>query len=382
LSFVGHEGKGGLYTASFFFRRIMFPESTPSYSANVAIWSHQAVGKTADASATGTSAPTSIRNGATKRKPEQPSLTPRKVLRLSSLAGSPLALPHDLIKNIAIGLGTSHVMRLGLTCKDLHAIAKGLSDYGAACVLPSENKVGASYEDYRKDYAAAHAKLDRAIDGLWTLSAHFGAMPLDDQRRLLRTIFSRPECDKTKTGEVLTAMLNACAHAPAPAAVPLLILAIAQQNDAAAKHLLDDDPSQANARDGKSFTPLHVAARHGNKQMISDLKEAGANMNACNPAGHTALHLAAIDGRVDVMTALLDAGAGIDHSGEACGNSPLYEALIVKHPKLEVVRLLLQRGADRQLAAKSGMTPQDVIDELGWTNTLSNDRLGASGEHP
>ncbi|KAL8161493.1 hypothetical protein V2J09_012982 [Rumex salicifolius] len=59
------------------------------------------------------------------------------------------------------------------------------------------------------------------------------------------------------------------------------ILWHSHQNDAAAvRRLLDEDPSLVSARDYDSRTPLHVAALHGLIDVAKTLIEFGAEINA------------------------------------------------------------------------------------------------------
>jgi len=70
------------------------------------------------------------------------------------------------------------------------------------------------------------------------------------------------------------------------------ILWHAHQNDAAAvRKLLEEDPSLVNARDYDNRTPLHVASLHGWLDVAKCLIEFGADVNAQDRWRNTVLSL-------------------------------------------------------------------------------------------
>ncbi|MFT3914994.1 MAG: ankyrin repeat domain-containing protein [Anaeromyxobacteraceae bacterium] len=95
------------------------------------------------------------------------------------------------------------------------------------------------------------------------------------------------------------------------------------------------------------------------------------------PQGTTALHLAARHGHREVVQALLDAGAEVDALETASGTTALHWAAEVGHPS--VVEALVARGASLELRdAWYGYTP------LGWATAVAivskahRDRAGAA----
>ena len=66
--------------------------------------------------------------------------------------------------------------------------------------------------------------------------------------------------------------------------------------------------ADANARDGKGWTPLMNAADKGQTLLVPPLLKAGADPNIRAADGATALFVAAIHGHVDVIEALMKAG--------------------------------------------------------------------------
>ncbi|KAH9007721.1 ankyrin repeat-containing domain protein [Lactarius pseudohatsudake] len=109
------------------------------------------------------------------------------------------------------------------------------------------------------------------------------------------------------------------------------------------KHLEIDD----------HWTPLHMAARNGNFELVRMLLTHNADINARNDIGHTPLHAASNNGHVDIARFLLDHGADPKARGED-RSTPLHWASY--WGELEVAHLLLERGADVDAEDGKGRT--------------------------
>jgi ankyrin repeat protein len=148
--------------------------------------------------------------------------------------------------------------------------------------------------------------------------------------------------------------------------------------------LLKADPKLANTRDDRlQRTPLFWAARAGDSKLVALLLAQGADVNLRAPrflvsgnvtsmtgpiitgphifnsgrekdAGETPLHVAAEFGRLDVVRLLLAKGADVNAKG-ANSQTPLYLACEKHHH--DVVKLLLGKGADAQARNEWGATP-------------------------
>ncbi|XP_019393358.1 PREDICTED: E3 ubiquitin-protein ligase HACE1 isoform X2 [Crocodylus porosus] len=153
-----------------------------------------------------------------------------------------------------------------------------------------------------------------------------------------------------------------------------------------------------NYQDISGCTPLHLAARNGQKKCMSKLLEYSADVNICNNEGLTAIHWLAVNGRtellhdlvqhvsnVDVEDAmgqtalhvacqnghkttvqcLLDSGADINRPNVS-GATPLYFAC--SHGQRDTAQILLMRGA-KYLPDKNGVTPLDLCVQGGYGET-------------
>ncbi|MEL6831502.1 MAG: ankyrin repeat domain-containing protein [Bacteroidota bacterium] len=89
---------------------------------------------------------------------------------------------------------------------------------------------------------------------------------------------------------------------------------------------------------------LIMAAGEGEMAIVSELVEAGADVNATDENGQTALAEAASEGEFRVVTYLLDNGAKVDPDRSAQAPSALFLAAGESSPR--VVALLIDRGAN------------------------------------
>ena len=157
-------------------------------------------------------------------------------------------------------------------------------------------------------------------------------------------------------------------------------------------------------RDAHGRTPAHVAAFASSDEALRALADAGADMNALeaqaydvvtiaavaddprlmslaielgndpglttSPWQGTALIAAAHLGRVEAVRRLIEAGAPLDHVN-SLGWTALMEAVVLGDGgpnHREVVRLLLEAGADRSIADRDGVTPLEHARARGYSD--------------
>ena len=118
--------------------------------------------------------------------------------------------------------------------------------------------------------------------------------------------------------------------------------------------LLLDGGASPNKKDGDGRNPLHGAAEAGHKYVVQILLESGINPNNENNFQMTPLLLTenTMSSQI-IIKLLLDYGADINKQKN--GRTRLHWAAFFGHKK--VVQLLLERGADPNMASGHGETP-------------------------
>jgi hypothetical protein len=154
-----------------------------------------------------------------------------------------------------------------------------------------------------------------------------------------------------------------------PGAVPLYYAARLGFRDLA-EHLIAEHPEHLNARGGFETTPVHGAARGGHVDILSFLLERGADLECRGRYNMTPLHIASWYGKLEAVRWLLDHGANVNDAGERDGWTTLHCA--VRHMNnVQVLRCLLERGADANARDKGGSIPSRCTEEQEVVELLS-----------
>jgi len=139
------------------------------------------------------------------------------------------------------------------------------------------------------------------------------------------------------------------------------------------------------AKGRHSWTPLILAAVHGDDEMVQGLLANGANSHATSAKGNTALICAATNGSVAVAQSLLTSSAAVDVQN-ADGHTALMCAS--REGMVEMVALLLEAGAAPSLQAIDGRTaatmahPRVLDNMVLMAQLLVEDNANAEGEAP
>jgi ankyrin repeat protein len=122
---------------------------------------------------------------------------------------------------------------------------------------------------------------------------------------------------------------------------------------------VDRDPALLAAHSTDGWTPLHLAAFFGNRDLALKLIERGAEVDArsTNAMKNTPLHAAAAGGKIELVRLLLEEGANVNatqhggwtalHAAAQSGNAPMLE-------------LLLAHGADLKARAENNQSALDL----------------------
>ncbi|WP_319783570.1 ankyrin repeat domain-containing protein [Oceanisphaera sp. IT1-181] len=148
---------------------------------------------------------------------------------------------------------------------------------------------------------------------------------------------------------------------------PLMVATHA--NHVATAKVLIDAGADVNAKDAIQDSPYLYAGARGHLEILKMTLDHGADLTSTNRYGGTALIPAAERGHVETVRTLIQAGTNIDHINNL-GWTALLEAIILADggPRhIEIVRLLVDAGADVNLADKERTTPLQHARQRGYS---------------
>jgi ankyrin repeat protein len=185
--------------------------------------------------------------------------------------------------------------------------------------------------------------------------------------------------------------------------VDAAIQAIKDSDTGRIAKLLAQDPGLAGAKTSEGLSILTTAAYYGRADIVAlllasepeldifeastvgrtarveQLADAGADLGRKSPDGFTPLHLAAFFGHTATVGSLLRRSAPVDVVSENdLGVRPLNSAVAGGHS--EIVRLLLEHGADPDAPERAGYAPLHAAAENG--DVESTRLLLAAGADP
>ncbi|RMD46707.1 MAG: ankyrin repeat domain-containing protein [Aquificota bacterium] len=108
-------------------------------------------------------------------------------------------------------------------------------------------------------------------------------------------------------------------------------------------------------------SPLHVAVKEGDLDLVKHFIDKGADVNIKGVFGETPLHIAVDRGYDNIVKLLLENGANPNVQSNE-GNTPLHLAVISS--SADIAFELIKAGADSSIKNKSGKTPLDIAMEV------------------
>lgn len=121
---------------------------------------------------------------------------------------------------------------------------------------------------------------------------------------------------------------------------------------------------------------LERAVRSRQEDMVANLLNAGAPINAHFASGSTALYDASLNGSATIVSLLVSRGANVNERETESLTTPLYAA--AAFGRQEVVSTLLLWGADPNLVGKEATTPLHAAESNGY-RAIANQIRSAGG---
>ena len=142
------------------------------------------------------------------------------------------------------------------------------------------------------------------------------------------------------------------------------------------KQLLRDEPALASAYSPDGFPAVGLAAFFGQLEAVRTLIAAGANIHAAatNSFKVQAIHAAVASRNLEIVRAVLEAGAD-PNAAQQQGFRPIHEA--GNHGNRDLAELLMRYGADPSLKNDDGQTAISIAREKGhaeFADWLANRR--------
>ncbi|SDY87024.1 Ankyrin repeat-containing protein [Bacillus sp. 166amftsu] len=133
--------------------------------------------------------------------------------------------------------------------------------------------------------------------------------------------------------------------------------------------LINEDQNLVHVYSEDGWTPLHLAAYFGHKEIASFLLKKGTNLHvkAKNQNENTSLQAAIANKKIEMATFLIEQGADVN-AVQSGGWTGLHEAALLGDEK--IVALLIENGADKSIKKNDGKTAYDIALEKGYQHLL------------
>ena len=142
-----------------------------------------------------------------------------------------------------------------------------------------------------------------------------------------------------------------------PKGMPILMLAIQEKSMKTVDYLINAKGIDLNQTNITNETPLMFAALYG---MLPEVKTLVNQKEVpVNRSGWAPLHYACTNGHLDIALFLLDKGAAVDAPSP---NETTPIMMAIRAGNIQLVRLLLDRGADIRIRNQQGFSAIDVAE--------------------
>lgn len=148
------------------------------------------------------------------------------------------------------------------------------------------------------------------------------------------------------------------------------VLTAVLRTDLVALQKVLDDGFDVNIPDREGRTPLVNAILGERLDIVESLLRAGGDVKISDSQGYTPLHHAAQRHSTAIVDALIAAGAEID-AKDSFGNTPLFRAVFESRGRGEVLRALLDAGANQHARNNSGVSPRELAASIANFDVLS-----------
>lgn len=149
----------------------------------------------------------------------------------------------------------------------------------------------------------------------------------------------------------------------------ILMISLDKQHLLVAEVLINAG-ADINLTDGLGRSAIVGAARDGNLEAVRFLLKHGADHSLTSNQGNSALMLSIVNGEHEVAELLIQSGADIEQS-DGKGNTPLMIAASGGLEKFNLIKLLIDLGANPLAKNANGQTPMLKALEYEAKNTLS-----------
>lgn len=143
------------------------------------------------------------------------------------------------------------------------------------------------------------------------------------------------------------------------------LMAAARRGNVRIMRILLDSGSNPNSYSAViGTTPIIAAIENANLETLILLIQRGADVNLGELKGPSFLQSAIVLGSIEHVNVLLKAGADVNYIHPIDGGTPLIDAASIGVP--EIIRLLIESGADPRVKDKTGKTALDYSIEGGF----------------